>query len=88
MAHGENAKKRGHAGKEYWKSRHHKHGEVPGRFTKTITHRKERREGTPVVRGNCAKCGVLITEDDDVHFYRSKMYCSSDCVFASRRATS
>ena len=30
-------------GKEYWKSRLHKHGEVPGPFTKKLTHRKERR---------------------------------------------
>lgn len=29
--------------KEYWKSRLHKHGEVPGKFTKKLTHKKERR---------------------------------------------
>lgn len=42
--HGENAQKRGHAGKEYWKSRLHKHGEPLGKFTKVKTHRKERRQ--------------------------------------------
>lgn len=30
-------------GKEYWKSRLHRFGEVTGRFTKILTHRKERR---------------------------------------------
>lgn len=43
MAHGENAEKRGRPGKEYWKSRLHKHGEALGRYTKKLTHRKERR---------------------------------------------
>tara|TARA_R110002126_G_scaffold98259_3_gene228587 strand:- start:2615 stop:2785 length:171 start_codon:yes stop_codon:yes gene_type:complete len=42
--HKERASKRG-IGKEYWKSRLHKHGEVTGRFTKKLTHRKERRAG-------------------------------------------
>jgi hypothetical protein len=28
---------------EYWASRLHKHGETPGRYTKTLTHRLERR---------------------------------------------
>jgi len=31
-------------GKEYWKSRLHTHGEEPGRVTKRLTHRKERRD--------------------------------------------
>ena len=43
MAHGENAEKGGRPGKEYWKSRLHKHGEIPGRFTKKRTHKYERR---------------------------------------------
>ena len=43
--HGENAQKHGHPGREYWKSRLHPHGEVPGKFTKIMTHRKERRQG-------------------------------------------
>lgn len=43
MARGKNAERRGHAGKEYWKSRLHCHGEEPGRYTKQWTHRKERR---------------------------------------------
>jgi len=45
MAHGENAEKWGKRGKEYWKSRLHRYGEVLGRYTKIRTHRKERREG-------------------------------------------
>lgn len=32
------------AGKEYWKSRLHRHGEVPGRFTKRLTSKKDRQE--------------------------------------------
>lgn len=30
-------------GLEYWKSRLHRHGETPGRYTKQLTARKERR---------------------------------------------
>lgn len=37
-------------GFEYWKSRLHKHGETPGRITKRLTHRKERREGRSIIR--------------------------------------
>ena len=29
--------------REYWKSRLHRCGELIGRFTKTLTHKKERR---------------------------------------------
>ena len=50
MAHGENAKKHGKQGEEYWKSRLHPGGEVPGSFTKKRTHRKERRVGKDIVR--------------------------------------
>ncbi len=50
MAHGENAERWGHAGTEYWKSRLHPQGETPGRFTKTQTHRKERREQLARIR--------------------------------------
>jgi hypothetical protein len=50
MAHGENAEKWGKRGKEYWKSRLHRYGEVPGRITKLLTHRKERRVGKLIVR--------------------------------------
>jgi len=45
MAHGENAQRKGHPGKEYWKSRLHRGGEIPGSLTKKLTHRKERKEG-------------------------------------------
>ena len=31
-------------GLEYWKSRLHKYGEEPGRYTKYLTHKKERRD--------------------------------------------
>lgn len=41
--HGENAKQKGHTGKEYWKSRLHKFGEIIGWYTKKLTHKKERR---------------------------------------------
>ena len=41
--HGINAELHGHTGKEYWKSRLHPHGETPGRETKKLTHKKERR---------------------------------------------
>jgi len=37
--------------KEYWKSRLHRHGEVRGRYTKTRTHRKERRAAKKLLRG-------------------------------------
>lgn len=30
-------------GKEYWKSRLHPQGEIPGKFTKRLTHKKERK---------------------------------------------
>ncbi len=46
--HKQKAAKRG-IGKEYWKSRLYRHGEAPGRYTKTLTHRKERREGKRMV---------------------------------------
>lgn len=51
MAHGKNAEKLGHAGKEYWKSRLHPRGEVPGRATKKMTHKKERLRGRSTVSG-------------------------------------
>lgn len=41
--HGLNAELHGHTGKEYWKSRLHPGGEEPGKFTKKLTHKKERR---------------------------------------------
>lgn len=49
MARGENAERWGHAGKEYWKSRLHRWGEIPGRVTKQLTHRKERRVAKKVL---------------------------------------
>ena len=36
-------------GHEYWKSRYHRYGEVPGRITKVLTHRKERRQAKKAV---------------------------------------
>lgn len=41
--HKERRQKRG-AGKEYWKSRLHRGGETPGRSTKKLTHKLERRK--------------------------------------------
>lgn len=52
MAHGENAQKNGKRGKEYWKSRLHRHGESLGRVTKTLTHRKERRQNKKISLDN------------------------------------
>ena len=46
---GKNAEGKGHLGKEYWKSRLHKYGEDPGRYTKYLTHKKERRENKRMV---------------------------------------
>jgi len=40
---GISAEKRGHQGKEYWKSRLHPQGEEPGKYTKRLTHKKERK---------------------------------------------
>ena len=37
-------------GYEYWKSRLHRWGELPGRRTKTLTHRKERRSAKTLCR--------------------------------------
>ena len=50
MAHGENAERIGHGGKEYWKSRLHKYGEVLGRYTKKLTHKKERRDNKRIIK--------------------------------------
>lgn len=36
-------------GKEYWSSRLKKHGTLLGRYTKTRTHRKERRDSKKIV---------------------------------------
>jgi hypothetical protein len=35
-------------GYEYWKSRLHRWGERPGRYTKVRTHRKERRQSRQI----------------------------------------
>lgn len=35
-------------GKEYWKSRLHRYGEVIGKITKILTHRKERRKSKQI----------------------------------------
>jgi len=48
--HGENAEQKGHQGKEYWKSRLHRYGELIGKYTKKLTHRKERRENKKIAR--------------------------------------
>jgi hypothetical protein len=54
MPHGKNAEKHGHRmqQKEYWASRLHRHGERLGRFTKTQTHRKERRAARRLARSS------------------------------------
>ncbi len=69
MAHGENAKRHGHAGSEYWASRLHSQGEIPGRFTKEQTHRKERREARSRIHTGttrldaCCGCGKPATHE-------------------------
>ena len=47
--HGKNAELHGHTGKEYWKSRLHRFGETPGKYTKYLTHKKERRESKQLI---------------------------------------
>lgn len=47
MAHGQNA---GRRDREYWKSRLHKYGEIVGKYTKYLTHKKERREGNKIIK--------------------------------------
>jgi len=44
MAHGENAESCGHVGKEFWKSRLSRWGDLRGKITKQLNHRKERAE--------------------------------------------
>lgn len=46
MARGENAETKGHGGYEYWSARPgNRGGSNPGRATKRLTHRAERRAG-------------------------------------------
>lgn len=41
-------------GQEYWKSRLHRHGETPGKVTKRLTAKKERRENKCIAKkGEC-----------------------------------
>ena len=47
--HKQKDEKRG-VGKEYWKSRLHRYGESIGRFTKKLTHRKERKQNKVLAR--------------------------------------
>lgn len=49
MAHGKNAERYGQCGKEYWKSRLHKYGEILGKYTKKLTARKERRDDKKII---------------------------------------
>ncbi len=46
MAHGERAQR---SNKEYWKSRLHRYGEIIGKYTKILTHRKERRVSKKII---------------------------------------
>jgi len=48
--HGENAEQAGKMGKEYWKSRLHSQGERLGKYTKYLTHKKERKQNKRVAR--------------------------------------
>jgi len=49
MAHGERSAMQSNSLREYWKSRLHRHGETIGRYTKKLTHRKERRISKEIV---------------------------------------
>lgn len=55
--------------KEYWKSRLHRHGELLGRFTKYLTHKKERRYSKQLEREilertkDSVGCGLRSYED-------------------------
>ena len=46
---GKNAEQAGHSGLEYWKSRSNMFFEAPGRWTKNMTHRYERRMAKLVI---------------------------------------
>jgi len=41
-------------GREFWASRLHRGGELIGRFTKLLTHRKERRAGKRAARNEAS----------------------------------
>lgn len=59
-------------GKEYWKSRLHRHGESPGRETKTLTHRKERRQEQAAI-ADSAQYDLDVLEDDvDWHVFEAE----------------
>ena len=47
---GKRAEQKGHTGKEYWKSRLYRYGELIGAYTKKLTHRKERRENKKLAK--------------------------------------
>lgn len=49
MAHGENAARKILQAREYWSPRYGRHGVPRGRLTKTLTHRKERREARRLI---------------------------------------
>jgi len=50
MAHGKNAEQASRSHKEYWKSRLHRWGETMGRYTKHLTHKKERRDNKKIAQ--------------------------------------
>ena len=61
MAHGENARAQC-SGREYWKSRLHRHGEIPGRLTKKLTAKKERRRDRSLCVEGLAELDIGILE--------------------------
>ena len=59
----------GGLGREYWKSRLHRHGEEPGRITKTLTHKKERRQGRKIDTFNDEKNGLVGVKENGSNNY-------------------
>lgn len=59
-------------GKAFWKSRLHRHGEQPGKFTKIRTHRKERQLGKSIER---IEIQAANDELDDLFYNQCDDWC-------------
>jgi hypothetical protein len=67
MAQGENAKKIGHCGREYW-SRRPGSGIGWGQRFKEVTHRRERRQATRIERDVLTGAGADLLPIDYLYF--------------------